>query len=90
MGFKLYLGCFNEPLSSLSRYDSIYPSSQVYSVYPSSQVYSALYFEMVQKKKAVNERYSVSEICHHLFKNPFSATHVVVYKVPETSVAHCT
>jgi hypothetical protein len=56
MGFELYLGCFNEPLSNLSRYDCTYTSSQVY---------SALYFEMVQlKKKVVNERYSVSEICH--------------------------
>jgi len=38
MCFKLYLGCFNEPLSNLSRYDCIYTSSQVY-------------FEMVQLKK---------------------------------------
>jgi hypothetical protein len=82
MGFELYLGCFNEPLRNLSRYDCIYTSSQVY---------SALYFEMVQlKKKVVNERYSVSEICHQLLKNPFSATHIVVYRVPETFVAHCT
>jgi hypothetical protein len=25
-----------------------------------------------------------------LLKNPFSATHIVVYRVPETFVAHCT
>jgi hypothetical protein len=38
----------------------------------------------------VNERYSVSEICQKLLKNPFSATHVVVYRVPETFVADYT
>lgn len=42
------------------------------------------------KNKVVNERYSLSEICHQLLKNPFPATHVVLYRVPETFVAHCT